>query len=145
MSWQRAGRTQARFAFLRCLQIRRPGSRHDCGTGHTEDATSPAVAVDRHRGTAPGEKNPGSANPRDRVIDDAMPTAGTRGRRSAACGQPRRSGSPGTSSLPSMTASAILIFASMPACPIITIRCACGEPAPCMASTIVVTLVMFSM
>ena len=52
---------------------------------------------------------------------------------------------PGALSVPLITASASLIFCSMPARPSITMRCACGEPAPCMASTIVVTLVMFSM
>ena len=51
---------------------------------------------------------------------------------------------PLTSSVPPMTCSAILILASMPARPSMTMRCACGEPAPCMDSTMLVTLVMFS-
>src|SRR5690606_19920692 len=56
----------------------------------------------------------------------------------------RRRAMPSTSSVPSITWSAILILASMPAWPSITMRWAWGEPAPCMASTMVVTLVTFS-
>ena len=56
-----------------------------------------------------------------------------------------RNGRPGTSSSPLMTFSAIAIFLSMSAPIPMTIRCACGDPAPCMASTRVVTDVIASM
>lgn len=55
------------------------------------------------------------------------------------------SGRPGTSSVPLMTSSAMAILSSTAAWPGMTMRWAWGSRRRCMASTMVVTRVMFSM